>query len=624
MTFLSGAAFLALPLLPLIVLFYMLKLKRRREVVPSTLLWRRSVQDLMANAPFQKLRNNLLMWLQLLALAALILALARPMMDLLDSGGTTYVLLVDQSASMQATDAGEGSRLDDAREKARGVIERMTEDDAMIVLAFADRTQIVQTLTGDKGLLRAAVDSIQPRDTQADLEETMRILLGLTTQVNTDNSRVLKPNTKTVLISDGALGAADDLADVGKVEFLPVGTLADNAGITGIDVRESFNVDFEQQVFVSLDNASSEARDLEVELFAGARSLDVKRLPLEPGKNGSLVFTLPQGTAGEISAVLTNRDRLALDNTARAIVAPPRPLSILVVSTGNFFLENAFNVDPKVEVRRVTPIDYPNLREPFDLTVFDGNAPPTLGRGTFLFINATPPLPGFAAGDALENPPIVDWNRVHPLMRFVNMDRVLVGAAKRLELPRAAVPLVSGTDSDLIALWETDTQRVVVVGFDIFKSFWPVDVSFPIFVSNVIDYSRRAGGESSRSAYAAGSVIPVLAPPGVERCEVATPSGEKLALEFAGSETAFLTDTAKAGTYRVAFPDGTEREIAVNLASPLETNITPVEELSVAGRTITGGSGPLRANREVWHWLALLGFVVLGAEWAVYCRRSWL
>ena len=44
---------------PPLVLLYFLRLRRRQESVSSTFLWRRAVQDLQVNAPFQRLRRNL-------------------------------------------------------------------------------------------------------------------------------------------------------------------------------------------------------------------------------------------------------------------------------------------------------------------------------------------------------------------------------------------------------------------------------------------------------------------------------------------------------------------------------------------------------------------------------------
>ena len=44
-----------------IVLMYMLRLRRREITVSSTLLWQKLLRDREANAPWQKLRRNLLL-----------------------------------------------------------------------------------------------------------------------------------------------------------------------------------------------------------------------------------------------------------------------------------------------------------------------------------------------------------------------------------------------------------------------------------------------------------------------------------------------------------------------------------------------------------------------------------
>src|SRR2546430_16300373 len=87
----------------LIVLMYILKLRRRDVVVSSTWLWRQVIRDVQANAPFQKLRKNLLLFLQLLAILFLVLLLARPFWKGRGLGGRSVVILVDNSPSMRAT-----------------------------------------------------------------------------------------------------------------------------------------------------------------------------------------------------------------------------------------------------------------------------------------------------------------------------------------------------------------------------------------------------------------------------------------------------------------------------------------------------------------------------------------
>src|SRR5215212_6342629 len=85
--------------IPALLVLYFLKLRRREMTVPSTLLWRKAIQDLQVNAPFQKLRRNLLLLLQLILLALLLLALSRPVSNVNAAPGKTAVILIDRSAS---------------------------------------------------------------------------------------------------------------------------------------------------------------------------------------------------------------------------------------------------------------------------------------------------------------------------------------------------------------------------------------------------------------------------------------------------------------------------------------------------------------------------------------------
>ena len=85
-----------------IVLLYILKLRRVKVPVSSTLLWERSVQDFKANAPWQRLRRNLLMILQIIAILFLAIALARPFVFGTALTGGRTVIVLDTSSSMLA------------------------------------------------------------------------------------------------------------------------------------------------------------------------------------------------------------------------------------------------------------------------------------------------------------------------------------------------------------------------------------------------------------------------------------------------------------------------------------------------------------------------------------------
>src|SRR2546430_13134107 len=123
-TFLSPltAAIAAAIAIPSLLVLYFLKLRRREMPIASTLLWKKAIQDLQVNAPFQKLRRNLLLILQLLLLAALCLALSRPVANYTLGAGKTSVILIDRSASMSARDVDGHTRLEEAKKRAKEII----------------------------------------------------------------------------------------------------------------------------------------------------------------------------------------------------------------------------------------------------------------------------------------------------------------------------------------------------------------------------------------------------------------------------------------------------------------------------------------------------------------------
>ena len=76
MNFLAPNAMWFLLALPVVVVFYLLKRKRVVKLISSTLLWQKYLAENQANAPFQKLRKNWLLLLQILMLLLVIFALA--------------------------------------------------------------------------------------------------------------------------------------------------------------------------------------------------------------------------------------------------------------------------------------------------------------------------------------------------------------------------------------------------------------------------------------------------------------------------------------------------------------------------------------------------------------------
>src|SRR5947209_16727269 len=121
MSFLTPLALALGVSLPIVVIFYLLKVRRHDEEISSTFLWNDLIRDLAAHEPLQRLKWNLLLLLQLVALALITFAVARPFSEQVGQKPVQAILLVDGSASMQAKDV-KPSRFNKAVDAARSTL----------------------------------------------------------------------------------------------------------------------------------------------------------------------------------------------------------------------------------------------------------------------------------------------------------------------------------------------------------------------------------------------------------------------------------------------------------------------------------------------------------------------
>jgi hypothetical protein len=186
----TGVALLLVPLL--LVLLYFLKLKRRPLQVPSTYLWRKSIEDLRVNSLFQWLRDNVLLLIQLLTVLLFIYAVLAVQVHGSTGLGKHYILLIDNSASMAVADVGQ-SRLARAKEEALREIDAHAEGDAGMVIAFNSRASIVQPYTSDRALLRAAVERITPTERPTRIDEALRLADSLANPLRSTDDAAVRP-----------------------------------------------------------------------------------------------------------------------------------------------------------------------------------------------------------------------------------------------------------------------------------------------------------------------------------------------------------------------------------------------------------------------------------------------
>ena len=189
----TGLALLLVPLL--LILLYFLKLKRKPLQVPSTFLWRKSIEDLHVNSLFQWLRDNVLLLVQLLIVLLLIYSVLSLQVHGGTSAGKHYILLIDNSASMAVADAGK-SRLEQAKDEALREIDGHAEDDVGMVIAFNSRASILQPYTSERSLLRAAVAKITPTQRTTRIEEALQLADSLANPLRSTDDAAVRPDNE--------------------------------------------------------------------------------------------------------------------------------------------------------------------------------------------------------------------------------------------------------------------------------------------------------------------------------------------------------------------------------------------------------------------------------------------
>ncbi|MBN1583489.1 MAG: BatA and WFA domain-containing protein, partial [Anaerolineae bacterium] len=220
MSFLSPLALGLASLLPLVILMYLLKLRRSEQVVSSVYLWRRMVRDVEANAPWQKLRRNLLLIVQLLFLGAMILCLARPFTWAEGAGGQAAILIIDRSASMASSDVTP-TRLDAAKAQAQQLIDNLPDDVRVTVIAAGDGAQVLASSSQDRRQVRTAIDAIQ-LGTDSDLTAALELAAAIAAR---------QPDTEIAIFSDGRITVPERLAIRGYVRYLQMGIAGNNQAI---------------------------------------------------------------------------------------------------------------------------------------------------------------------------------------------------------------------------------------------------------------------------------------------------------------------------------------------------------------------------------------------------------
>jgi len=621
MRFLSASALWWLLLSAIIIFFYLLKLKRKRRVVPSVFLWQRALEEIEANAPFRRLRRSLLLLLQLIALAALVFALARPLIKTRALATGSSIIIIDSTASMGAKDENGGSRLNRAKQLANEMIASLGGDDRAAIVESSSRVTVRRSFTSDHASLSSAINEIQETDAAGSLADALLLAEQLAKAerdasivVISDGGGSSAINTSTAISNnprEAAFNASPTAVRSTALRLVRVGRHGDNVGIVAMNSRTSQSGNREE-LFASIANFGEQNRSINLELKIDGKIADARNINLASKDRTAVVFdSLPQ-TGGLAQLQIYVDDDLASDNMAYAILPNSRKVRVAVASE-NPFLIQALAVNSAIDARKLNSTSA--SLDDFDCVITDGviSTETLSSNKPILAINPMDVAGFWNANGAIENPSITSIDRAHPVNSYLSYADLHIESAVKQTPGVWLKPIVQSGSDGLI--WAGDNKRkVVMMAFDLAKSDLPLKIEFPILLANSIAWLVGRDAVADERAVRAGQPVTIRAT--TNSAQITTPGGDSLDLILRDG-AALFADTLRAGLYEVKDTQG----FAVSLLNEAESNTAPRDSIQTRQGEVGGQTETFDSEREIWKWILLAALAVLGFEWWIYHRR---
>ncbi len=609
MTFANPIALFLLLSIPLILFLHLFQVRRREVRVATLRFWDATIRERATSALSRRLRLNLLLFLQILALVSLTLALARPTVTLRVSGYPRAVLILDTSASMKATDLP-GGRFAAAQAQALETVAAMPPGKQAMVLEASSQPIVLVPFTEDRRVLRRAIEGMLPGDVSGRLEEAvgMALELGRT-----------GPPAEIHLFTDAAFAPLQiPGGGAPPLRWHVVGRRSDNVGITALEVRKSLYGALEHQAFLALGNFAAEPKSFALRLLLDGVPLTEQRVDLPPQVRRSFVIPFTHRGGGILRAEIGLQDDLQTDNRAHVVLPEPHVLRVLLLTRGNFFLERALRVDPQVMLQVGAPETFPPESWEADVVVLDSYAPATLPPGRYLLVRSLPRNAPLRQVGSADMPAILDWEREHPAMRYLDLSGLVVQQAMKVRPLGGGRAVVESSLTPLVYTWDDGGVRAIFVGFDFSRSDLPVRAAFPLFVSNALRWLYPNRLEDLHLQLRPGEAITLDAPPEMRAAAILDPLGRRRAAELEAGQLVY-GETRQTGIYTVrAGP--VSRRYAVNLLDEEESNLAPGRGAAASAGTEV--AEPIyQSPRELWMPLAAAALLALVAEAILYYRR---
>lgn len=609
--------------IPGIILLYLLKQKVVNQKISALNLWKEAYENVQASTPWEKFRNNILMYMQIAALLLLILALMSPYITGSGSEYSNVLIIIDNSASMSGLYSEDESKLDVAKEQAADYV-NSNDGTRYTIMTVSNTPELIISGSDDKGRVSDAVNNIETTDIAGSLDQAASMVQSLVAAWK---------SYKVIAFTDSSANMQNI-----NCEVVDLSIQGNNGAIQSLS--HTVSEDGTVKVMARVDNYGSNSLNTDVNLYIGNKLYDIQNVTVEAGESSIVYFkdiasgkynSILAGNTPYLMAELNSKDMLAGDNIVYDILDNGSENKILLVTDKNTFLEKALKISGSQTIDKVQPKDAEAADiEEYSLVVYDGVLPGELSEtGNIIFIN--PP-----ASDVKKE--TEGWQKdifIYGKKSKSSVIRTLKGNVTEyiedysfssldvlgFKTPKWAKAFFE-TGSKLSAgyLGNYNGRMVAVIGFDLHNTDFPLQTEFPIFMYNLLRETMSAR-IAEKSVYNAGEAVSIQKKGKSEKVVVTKPDGTKENYNLEGGTVVFA-DTIDAGLYSIKEDDG---EMYFIVPFPEEESDVLKETVITSDKNTKTDvnktlSGSISKKMVVLPVLALL-LVLLMAEWIVYRKR---
>ncbi len=613
--FASMAGAWLLSLLGPLVLFYFLKLRRPRRLVPSLVLWRQVLDDNRVNSPFQRFKRNLLLLLQILLLVCLVLAAMQPFRRAGPRQADRLLVLIDCSASMAALDRSGGmSRLDEAKRRVAERVDNLVKGHELCIVAFSRRARKLCPFTNNRRMLHDALNAIETEDVQSGLHEALRMAQSLNRTV---------PFGRVILYSDGNLPAQVDFDLSFELVYEQLPAAGANLGITAL--RAVHRPPGEWAVFAALEASQGGRGTAALELWIDGTRADEQLVSVAQGKSERVMFTI----GGEETSFVEVRlhpdgfDSLAADNAAFLRLPKLRPIEVSVPDTLPAFRHALRGLSGvRLPLPDASPGEFAG-----DILISDSTDSAESDCAALVLVGAVPDDLEAVLDVGDGRTAVVDWRRNAPLLRHVDLtDLVLLECPSYAEGKTAGdleqqgyEVLVHGTRGPLVLRRDVPGRIAYHLLFHTDRSTLTYRVGFPIMAANLVELVRMRLGIQDVAGNRTGALRPAGLRPDMPYT-VCGPGGARVDARTDADGMLRGTMAYRAGHYEIATAEEEPVVTGASLLSGAETRLERVDEIGFRELSAQAGVIPLENDRVLWPAAVLVALALLLVEWWFFQR----